>query len=30
LKEETRPIREYMIDESTQQYRDFYESDEEE
>ena len=28
--EETRPIREYMIDESTQQYKDFYESDEEE
>lgn len=28
--EETRPIREYMVDESVQQYKDFYEGDKEE
>lgn len=28
--EETRPFREYMLNESLQQYKDFYESDEEE
>lgn len=28
--DETRPIREYMVDESVQQYKDFYESDDEE
>jgi len=29
-REETRPMREYMITESIQQYKDFYEGDEEE
>mmetsp|Transcript_42751 Transcript_42751/g.65702 ORF Transcript_42751/g.65702 Transcript_42751/m.65702 type:complete len:483 (+) Transcript_42751:287-1735(+) len=29
-KEETRPFREYMVNESLQQYRDYYESDDEE
>jgi len=29
-KEETRPFREYMVNESVQQYRDYYESDSEE
>lgn len=28
--EETRPFREYMLNESVQQYKDYYESDEEE
>ena len=28
--EETRPFREYMVTEALQQYRDYYESDEEE
>lgn len=29
-KEETRPFREYMVTEALQQYRDYYETDEEE